>query len=149
MLKAKNLQLYLKWYIFSYFLFRHFGNREMISSHVLIMWTQTLIVEVINYRVFLRTLQIKGRIHEVNNPNCALSITFTPRCTLQIHFSASAFSQHSFLGSQKHFKSCGKLFKTCLYVLVMSRTRFKVNSHAMVTWMSRNSFLEAAAKFDV
>ena len=70
----------------------------MISSHVLIMWTQTLIVEVINYRVFLRTLQIKGRIHEVNNPNCALSITFTPRCTLQIHFSASAFSQHSFLG---------------------------------------------------
>ena len=33
-----------------------------------------------------------------------------------------------------------------LYVLVMSRTRFGVNPHSIVAWMSRNSFLEAGAK---
>ena len=33
-----------------------------------------------------------------------------------------------------------------LYVLVMSRTRFRVNPHSIVVWMSRNSLLEAGAK---
>ena len=33
-----------------------------------------------------------------------------------------------------------------LYVLVMSRTRFRVNPHSIVAWMSRNSLLEAGAK---
>ena len=35
-----------------------------------------------------------------------------------------------------------------LYVLVMSRTRFRVNPHSIVVWMSRNSLLEAGAKFE-
>ena len=34
-----------------------------------------------------------------------------------------------------------------LYVLIMSRTRFRVNPHSIVAWMSRNSLLEAGAKF--
>ena len=34
-----------------------------------------------------------------------------------------------------------------LYVLVMSRTRLRVNSHSIVAWMSRNSLLESDAKF--
>ena len=29
-----------------------------------------------------------------------------------------------------------------LYVLIMSRTSFRVNSHSMIAWMSRNSLLE-------
>ena len=33
-----------------------------------------------------------------------------------------------------------------LYVLVMLRTRFRVNPHSIVTWMSRNSLFEAALK---
>ena len=33
-----------------------------------------------------------------------------------------------------------------LYVLVMSRTRFRVNPHSIVAWISRNSLLEAGAK---
>ena len=33
-----------------------------------------------------------------------------------------------------------------LYVLVMSRTRFRVNTHSIVAWMSRNSLLEAGVK---
>ena len=36
-----------------------------------------------------------------------------------------------------------------LYVLVMSRTRFRVNPHSIVAWMSRNSLLEAGAKSEV
>ena len=39
-----------------------------------------------------------------------------------------------------------KEFKYCLYVLAMSRTRFRVNSHSIVAWMSRNPLLEAGAK---
>ena len=33
-----------------------------------------------------------------------------------------------------------------LYVLIMSRTHFRVNPHSIVAWMSRNSLLEAGAK---
>ena len=33
-----------------------------------------------------------------------------------------------------------------LYVLVMSRTRFRVNPHSIVAWISRNSLPEAGAK---
>ena len=36
-----------------------------------------------------------------------------------------------------------------LYVLIMSRTRFRVNPHSVVAWMSRNSLLEAGAKSEV
>ena len=36
-----------------------------------------------------------------------------------------------------------------LYVLVMSRRRFRVNPHSIVAWMSKNSLLEAAAKSEV
>ena len=36
-----------------------------------------------------------------------------------------------------------------LYVVVMSRTRFRVNPHSIVVWMSRNSLLEAGAKSEV
>ena len=34
-----------------------------------------------------------------------------------------------------------------LYVLVMSRTRFRVNPHAIVACMSRNSLFEAGGKY--
>ena len=34
----------------------------------------------------------------------------------------------------------------CLYVLVMSRTRLRVNPHSIVAWMSRNSLFEAGVK---
>ena len=33
-----------------------------------------------------------------------------------------------------------------LYVLVMSRTRFRVNPHSIVAWMSRNTLLKAREK---
>ena len=33
-----------------------------------------------------------------------------------------------------------------LYVLAMSRTRFRVNRHSIVAWMSRSSLLEAGAE---
>ena len=36
-----------------------------------------------------------------------------------------------------------------LYVLIMSRTRFRVNLHSTVAWMSRNSLHEASAKSEV
>ena len=36
-----------------------------------------------------------------------------------------------------------------LYVLVMSRTHFKVNPHSIVAWMSRKSLLKAGAKSQV
>ena len=36
--------------------------------------------------------------------------------------------------------------KSWLYVLVMSHTRFRVNPHFIVAWMSKNSLLEAGAK---
>ena len=35
---------------------------------------------------------------------------------------------------------------TWLYVLVMSSTRFRVNPHFIVPWMSRNSLLQSGAK---
>ena len=36
-----------------------------------------------------------------------------------------------------------------LYVLVMSRTRFRVKLHSIVAWMSRNSLLETGAVSEV
>ena len=36
-----------------------------------------------------------------------------------------------------------------LYVFIMSRTRFGVNSHSIVAWMSRNSLLEAGTKSEL
>ena len=36
-----------------------------------------------------------------------------------------------------------------LYILVTSRTRFRVNPHYIVAWMSRNALLEAGAKYEV
>ena len=39
------------------------------------------------------------------------------------------------------------LLSNWLYVLIMSRSRFRVNLHSIVAWISRNSMLEAGAKF--
>ena len=39
--------------------------------------------------------------------------------------------------------------KMCLYVLIMSHTRFRVNPPSIVAWMSRNSLLEAGTKSEV
>ena len=39
--------------------------------------------------------------------------------------------------------------KIWLYVLVMSRKRFRVNPHSTVAWISRTSLLEAGAKSEV
>ena len=36
-----------------------------------------------------------------------------------------------------------------LYILVMSRNRFKVNPHSRVGWMSRNSLLQAGTKSEL
>ena len=36
-----------------------------------------------------------------------------------------------------------------LYVLVMSRTRFRVNPHSILAWKSNNSLLETGAKPEV
>ena len=36
-----------------------------------------------------------------------------------------------------------------LHVIIMSRTRFRVNPHSIVAWMSRNSLLEAGTKSEV
>ena len=47
--------------------------------------------------------------------------------------------------------SCEYLSVRCiwLYLLIMSRTRFRVNPHSIVAWMSRNSLLEAGAKSEI
>ena len=37
----------------------------------------------------------------------------------------------------------------CLYVLITLRTRFRVNPHPIVSWMSRNSLLETGVKSKV
>ena len=37
----------------------------------------------------------------------------------------------------------------CLYILVMSPMRFKVNAQFIVAWMSRNSLLEVGTKYEV
>ena len=52
-----------------------------------------------------------------------------------------------------HFSQAGQMIELCceylsvrciwLYVFIMSRTRFRVNPHSIVAWMSRNSLLEA------
>ena len=36
--------------------------------------------------------------------------------------------------------------RNSMYVLVTSRTRFRVNPHSIVAWMSRNSLIEACAR---
>ena len=36
-----------------------------------------------------------------------------------------------------------------LYVLVMSRTRFRMNPHSIVAWTSRNPLLKALVKSEV
>ena len=40
-------------------------------------------------------------------------------------------------------------FSNWLYLLIMSRTRFRVNPHSIVAWMSRNSLLKAGAKSEL
>ena len=37
----------------------------------------------------------------------------------------------------------------CLHVLIMSRTRFRVNPHSIVVWMSRNFLLETGSISEV
>ena len=46
---------------------------------------------------------------------------------------------------------CENLFARCiwLYVLIMSYTRFWVNLHSILTWMSRNSLLETGTISEV
>ena len=44
---------------------------------------------------------------------------------------------------------CPKTKESWLYVLVMSRTRFRVNLHSIIVRMSRNSLLAAGAKSEV
>ena len=63
------------------------------------------------------------------------------------------------LSSWKHtqpFSQNGQTIELCcqylsvrciwLYVLIMSRTRFRVNPRSIVAWMSRNSLLKAGTK---
>ena len=45
--------------------------------------------------------------------------------------------------------SCFQKKSLWLYVLIMSRTRFRVNPHSIVAWMSRNFLLEAGTKSEV
>ena len=42
-----------------------------------------------------------------------------------------------------------RLLCVWLYVLIMSRRRFRANPHSIVAWMSRNSLLEASTKSKV
>ena len=42
-----------------------------------------------------------------------------------------------------------KRARAWLYVLIMSCTRFRVNPHSIVAWMSRNSLLKIGAKSEV
>ena len=43
----------------------------------------------------------------------------------------------------------GSYGKFSLYILIMSRTRFRVNPDSIFTWMSRNSLLKTGAKSEV
>ena len=45
--------------------------------------------------------------------------------------------------------ACRKLWCLCLYVLLMSRTRFRVNPPSIVAWMSKNSLLKTGATPEV
>ena len=55
-----------------------------------------------------------------------------------------------YLTINKFHKVRSRFTKMCeLYVLIMSRTHFKVNLHSIIAWMSRNSLLETGAKSQV
>ena len=45
--------------------------------------------------------------------------------------------------TDKLFKKCDKKSQTSLNVIIMLRTRLRVNLHPTVAWMSRNFLLEA------
>ena len=47
------------------------------------------------------------------------------------------------------YKHKCKLQINWLYVLIMSRRRFRENPHSIVAWMSRNSLLKTGTKFEV
>ena len=42
-----------------------------------------------------------------------------------------------------------KAYRKWLYIIIMSRTRFRVNLYSIVAWMSRNSLLKTDAKSEV
>ena len=50
---------------------------------------------------------------------------------------------------KKELQGSNTLNYVWLYLLIMSRTRFRVNPHSIVAWMSRNSLLEAGPKSEV
>ena len=59
---------------------------------------------------------------------------------------SQAFSNRSFIKVKTTSKHFFNPYFSWLYVLVISRTCFRVNPHSIVAWMSRNSLLEAGAK---
>ena len=40
-------------------------------------------------------------------------------------------------------------FKSCNIIIIRSQMHFRVNPHSIITWMSRNSLLEAGTKSEV
>ena len=59
------------------------------------------------------------------------------------------YTSYEFKSTSYDFKSTSYKFNPRLYVIIISRTRFRVNPHYIVAWMSRNSLLETGAIFEV
>ena len=57
------------------------------------------------------------------------------------------YNLKSLIKQPTYYKNPDKV--SCLRVLIISRTRFRVNPHFIVACMSRNSLLEAGAKSEV
>ena len=96
-------------------------------------------------------LLILNRFNEVYFSNFRYSCFFPEN--IQIH-SVIWHSSFFFYGTQKiipwYDKTLRMFSLLCwLYVLIMSRMRFRVNPHSIVAWMLRNSLLEAGAKSEV
>ena len=83
----------------------------------------------------------------VPTSSCSINITSVP--CFQLEQRTVIFFWEKFESSNSWRIFYQFLFITTnmiLCVLIISRTRFRVNSHSIVAWMSRNSFHEAGAK---
>ena len=108
------------------------SNHSYLHFHFLVVQLVWMFVHILMEGVFPVFLVVKMTMSH-QNQNLQKKFKTFPKIMINIFWYCYT-AQHIF-----HW----------LYVLVMSRTRFRVNRHSIVPWMSRNSLLEAGAKSEV